>query len=282
MAKLKIKKNIRNFFAVALAILVGAGVILGFVKIGEKLTSKTKEISPSYQIGGIDVSGKGTSAKDSIVTKEAFECQGLKITPDFNSNVQYQVFFYDVDDTFLESSEMLNETYNYCSPLASHARVVIYPQPDDDGEDVQVKWYQVRSYAKQLTIEVNRKQKIKALSDNLYVPLGVGEFLIAGVIDPNGTYQCGEANIAKYDKIVLKLKLSDMVQPSNNPPLTWLCLATENYVYSEFADEILLEENIISRDSEFIMYIIDTIGFDILKIMTLNNSYTQQIWGVLK
>ena len=106
MAKLKIKKNIRNFFAVALAILVGAGVILGFVKIGEKLTSKTKELSPSYQVGGIDVSGKGTSATDSIVTKEAFECQGLKITPEFASNIQYQVFFYGVDDMYLECSEV--------------------------------------------------------------------------------------------------------------------------------------------------------------------------------
>lgn len=279
MAKLKFKKNFRNFLAIALAILVGAGVILGFVKIGEKLTSKTKEISPSYQIGGIDVSGKGTSATDSIVTKEAFACQGLKITPEFASNIQYQVFFYGVDDMYLECSEVTSETYNYCPTLASHARVVIYPQPDEDDDDVKVKWYQVRSYAKQLTIEVNRKQNSKSFSDNLYVSLGVGEFVDGGIVDPNGNYYCGEANVSEYDKVVLKLKLSDMEHPNYNPPITWLALVYEDT--TKFAEEFLFNENVISKDSEFITYLVDTTGANSLKIMTLANSFTPQICGVL-
>lgn len=219
MAKLKFKKNFRNFLAIALAILVGAGVIFGFVKIGEKLTSKTKEISPSYQIGGIDVSGKGTSATDSIVTKEAFACQGLKITPEFASNIQYQVFFYGVDDMYLECSEVTSETYNYCPTLASHARVVIYPQPDDKGDDVKVKWYQVRSYAKLLTIEVNRKQDFKlekAITslDNKFNPWGEGVYNNLGTVgyksESSGCYFFGDVDVSNVDTLIMKVKESTL------------------------------------------------------------------------
>ena len=162
MAKIKFKKNFRNFLAIALAILVGAGAIFGIVKLTEKFTSETKKITPSYQVGGIDVSGKGNDSKDSIVTKEAFECQGLKITPEFGANIEYQVFFYGVDDMYCGSTEVMEDTYRFeDTAFVKTARVVIYPQSNEDNEDVEVKCYQVRSYAKLLTIEVNRKQDFK-------------------------------------------------------------------------------------------------------------------------
>lgn len=219
MAKIKFKKNFRNFLAIALAILVGAGAIFGIVKLSEKLTSETKKITPSYQVGGIDVSGKGNDSKDSIVTKEAFECQGLKITPEFGANIEYQVFFYGANDVFLECSEVMSDTYNYCPTWAGYARVVIYPQSDEDNDDVEVKWYQVRKYAKLLTIEVNRKQDFVDISTVDFFQ--EGEHKIGYVVEPdfeNMTYTEIARALSGYIKInVSDVKKVKMTWTEDNP-----------------------------------------------------------------
>ena len=161
MARRTIKFRVRNLFAVLLAILVFAGAIFGIVKITQKLTSKTKIISQSFVCGALNVEGEFVDSKTSIVTKDFFECQGLKIVKSGSSTIRYQVFFYDENKALVEYTEELKIDYEKTDEIhAKYARIVILPQFEDD--DDEIKWYQVRKYAKQLTIEVNRKQNYKA------------------------------------------------------------------------------------------------------------------------
>jgi len=133
MAKVKLQSKWKRFIAIVLAVLTSVAAVFGIVKLGVMLSSDTKEISPSFKRGALDVNGKYVDTNDSIVTKELFECQGLKITPDFDSTVSYQVFYYDQDQTYLECSEVQESAFSYTPVLAKYASVVITPDVDEDG-----------------------------------------------------------------------------------------------------------------------------------------------------
>lgn len=161
--KIKFTKNtFKKIGAVLLAGALGIGAIFGIAKLGEVLDTETKTIYPTYSVGGLKTTdGKYTETSDSIYTKEAFECQGLKITPAFDSNVSYEVFFYDSNEQFLSSSGSKTDFYESDNILAQYARIQIKPLEDD-----KVSWYETSKYANQLKVEVNKVQALE-ISDNL-------------------------------------------------------------------------------------------------------------------
>ena len=148
------KTRITKIGTTFLAIVVLIGVIgITFAFFGEEKT--TKKISPSFSIGGLKSDGKYLETKESIYTKELFECRGLTITPDFESQVSYQIFFYDAEGEFLEATPKLTGTFNQVPDTATHARMVITPMNDEE-----VKFYEIRGYAKQLELVVSKNQKL--------------------------------------------------------------------------------------------------------------------------
>ena len=151
--KFKFKKSWKSVLAIGLTVVLGIGAIFGITRLVDKAQETHKEISPKYTVGGLSTDGKYVETEESIYTKTAFECQGLKITPDFDAQVSYQVFFYDMNEQFLESTSEMTEFYQGAPLLAKYARIEITPK-----EDKKVSWYEVRKYAKQLTVEVNKKQ----------------------------------------------------------------------------------------------------------------------------
>ncbi len=155
MAKFRFgsKKGWKKILTVGLGFLLVVGAIFGIARWSEKAEKTTKEISLSYEVGSLSRDGKYSETEESIYTKTAFECQGLKITPDFDSQVSYQVFFYDQNEQYLESTASMTEFYEGTPLLAKYARIEITPQ-----EDEKVSWYEVNKYAKQITVEVNKTQ----------------------------------------------------------------------------------------------------------------------------
>ena len=155
MAKIRItKKTFNKILIIGLCVILGLGAIIGGTVLISSIQEKTtKTIHPSYSVGGLTKDGTYLETKESIYTKDAFECQGLKITPDFDINVSYQVFFYDMNDQFLESTAEMTSFYEGVPLLAKYARIEITPK-----EDEKVSWYEVNKYAKQLTVEVAKKQ----------------------------------------------------------------------------------------------------------------------------
>lgn len=153
----KSKKTWRNILVIFLAIITLVGAIVGITALFRKSEETTKTISPSYAIGGLDEKGAYVDTKESIYTKDAFECYGLKTTLAFDNNISYRIYFYDENNEFLQRSEQLTNAFDCEKTLmpanTKTARIVITP-----NEDSKISWYEKSGYAKQLTIKVNKDQ----------------------------------------------------------------------------------------------------------------------------
>ena len=159
MAKFKFnfksKRTWKNILAIGMTVVLGIGAIFGITRLADKAKDTHKEISPVYAVGGLATDGKYVETKESIYTKDAFECQGLKITPDFESVVSYEVFFYNPNGQYVGTSGVQTEFYSFDGLMeVQYARIVITP-----NEDEEVSWYEVNKYARQLTVEVNKEQE---------------------------------------------------------------------------------------------------------------------------
>lgn len=162
--KRKTKDLISKIVSVALVVatIVGIGALIGHFVSNKADDNGRVEINPSYEVGGLTSYGKYEETKESIYTKEAFQCQGLLIEPQFDSTITYQVFFYDNLGNFVSSTSSMEGYYTDEIPTgSSYARIVITPKWDKDtkDDDRKINIFQVSKYSKQLTIKVNAEQK---------------------------------------------------------------------------------------------------------------------------
>ena len=84
---LRSKQTRKEILSIGLGILLTVGAVIGISALTSKSEETTKEINPTYAIGGLTEDGKYLETEESIYTKDAFECQGLDIDLDFKSNV---------------------------------------------------------------------------------------------------------------------------------------------------------------------------------------------------
>lgn len=152
--KRKTKKLLTVILSIALAIgIITAGVFLLKPK-------DTKRIYPTYHIGSINESGDFVESDDAIYS-DLFECQGLKIEPNFNSKVSYSVYFYRFDESFVDSE--LNLTTTYEAPendIVKYARIVIIPDRGDKSEeDYKIWFWNILGISDDIKVSVNTKQK---------------------------------------------------------------------------------------------------------------------------
>lgn len=175
---MRIRKRKKTWIYVVAALLLCAivgGCVYAFVGTDNK--DNMKKISPTFSLGGLDENGKYVETKESIYTKDAFECKGLTVTPEFESQVTYQIFFYDSTGEFISKTEKLEKVYkDEVAIEVTHARIVITPNEDEDGNAVTMNVFNKSKYAKQLTLKVDKVQKtfteiIKSL-DNQAVLVG--------------------------------------------------------------------------------------------------------------
>ena len=167
------RKTKNTLKTIALAV-VGVGAIVGSVGIINSFVDKSnqdmKDIHPVFEVGGIDELGKYEAVENSIYTKEAFECQGLEVKVEFDSTINYEVFYYDVNANYLSSTGVQVGNLDCNVPdSATHARIEITPNWEKleiEKEDEQVvKWYEVTKYAKQLNLRVFKDQVIIEYED---------------------------------------------------------------------------------------------------------------------
>ena len=162
------KRSWKKIFKVGLSALLIIGAVMGAVSLFNRDTTK---ISPTaFSRGAIDVDGRFIESSTSIVTKDAFLCQGLHISPDFDANGKFEVYYYDVNDKLLNADKNLDSTYVGNYPAAVYARVVYTPEKPADVKtsDWKIGLLEVTKYAKQLTITVNKEQVEYKSSVNLY------------------------------------------------------------------------------------------------------------------
>lgn len=153
----KSKKTWKTILCIGLAVITLVGAIVGISALFRKSEETTKTMSPSYAIGGLTEKGTYLETKESIYTKNAFECYGLKTSLTFDNDISYKLYFYDENNEFIESTEKLTTAFDSSKTnmpaLTKYCRVVITP-----NDDSKISWYEKSSYAKQLTIKVNKDQ----------------------------------------------------------------------------------------------------------------------------
>ncbi len=133
-------------------------VAFGVKAIVDYTKNDLKTINPSFEVGSLGSDGKYVADEGSLYTKEAFGCYGLQVKPDFDSGVDYQVFYYDILDNFVSSSEVLSEGYGAEAPVnGAYARIVITPRDDEDGK---IGFTEKIKYSNQITVKVKKEQNI--------------------------------------------------------------------------------------------------------------------------
>lgn len=123
-----------------------------------------KTYIPTYKVGAIDPTTGDFDKEEecAIYTEKAIECTGIKLFADFDSDVEYAIHVYDINDGWLGcvQNEGLNLTFE--GPFEgtefedAHAvRIVIYPQSDENGE---VSFFEISKYANQLDVKITNKE----------------------------------------------------------------------------------------------------------------------------
>ena len=178
------RRKTKNTLKTVAMTVLGGVIILGAVGLSTHLFEKSNEeykvINPLFSVGGLTEDGKYENTDETIYTKEAFECQGLTITPDFESEVEYRVFFYDSSSDFILATDTMSGKFveSEVPYDASFARIEITPDWEalgeayEDEENQVIKWYEVSKYADDLEIKVLKETKEVETPDitrNLFV-----------------------------------------------------------------------------------------------------------------
>ncbi len=147
--------KLRKVFKTISLVLLGLSVIGGIAALTTHLIKKDSvAVHPTFEVGGLNAQGRYEGVKGSLYTKEPFACEGLRATLDFDSQITYQIFYYDILDNFISTSEILSIGYSGVAPLnGAYARVVITPINDDDKK---ISFSEKLKYSKQLNLKVSK------------------------------------------------------------------------------------------------------------------------------
>lgn len=131
---------------------IGAVITL-FVMLDRQTT--VTEIGPeAYTIATLDENGVQTEGDTSIVTRDMFAANGLKVELEDEASITYQLFFYDGEGNFISATGDLSADFDGEIPEnAAYAKCEVTPMADEDGK---VDLTEVLGYVGQVTITVNR------------------------------------------------------------------------------------------------------------------------------
>ena len=159
MAKLFRKGKVQKIVAIVLGLVTVAGAVFGVSALAKYAKEEQKTIHPTFSVGGLTKAGVYEETADTIYTKDSFEAKGLQIKLDFDSNVKYQVFFYDELDKFISCTEVYTESQDFSVPLNARVRLEVTPIEGADAPvDKEIKWYETVKYASQLEVRVDKIQ----------------------------------------------------------------------------------------------------------------------------
>ena len=159
-------KKLKKIGAIALCVCLIAGVFGGAMALFNR---NNDELKLNYDIGGLTDDGAYVESDKTLYTKEAFECTDLTVRVEFDSNVKYQLFFYDDVDEFVSATEVYTKGANITLPEgATRVRVEITPiwGADVDTEDRVIKWYNISEFANQLHIEASAIEDVEENPDD--------------------------------------------------------------------------------------------------------------------
>lgn len=162
--------RIRNIILgiVGLVTIIGAFALVSNL-IGTR-DEEYKEVNVSYTLGGLDENGKVKDDEYSMYSELIDDFESVRITMDFDNQIEYQLFYYDENNVFLDSSEVMsaNSVHNRETLGKSNFRIVIRTT-----DDTKLNFINKFKYANQLKVEVIAEKEVETLKlviDTSYVP----------------------------------------------------------------------------------------------------------------
>ena len=196
--------------------IIGGGTV-GILRLTDSSKLDQKTISSTkFSVGGLDSNGKYMNTNTSIYTKEAFECQGLEVSLDFDNEIEYQIYFYDQNNEFVHTTGKLSGAFVKESVpfFAKYARIVVTPKEDDVVSKIEVL-----KYARQLSIKVNREQGFKNYTENLF-EVELKDSSLSGttgeVVSNEGSVVTKYIDVSSYNEaMVVRFKINIPLTSSN-------------------------------------------------------------------
>ena len=164
MAKYRNFKNRINWKTVILAVvsvaLVAALAVTGITLFNKKDKDSDGyvQVEPKFSIGGLSATGAYVETNASLYTKEAIEADSVRVKLEFDSNVNYQLFFYDENGNFVSATTSLasGSTNETLPDGATCFRIMITPVwgEDVDEDDQKVTILNKYSFEMQITVSI--------------------------------------------------------------------------------------------------------------------------------
>lgn len=156
MRKTRKKKIISAILSIVIILGCAAGAVAIF-------GNKYKDIHPTFTAGSLSAtSGEYVESETSLYTKNLVECKGITITPDFESDSTYQIFWYNRDGKFIGSENVTDGAFEGKTPtIAKYCRIVLTPDLTDElKEDKNFKFtlFNTGKYADDINVKVYRDQ----------------------------------------------------------------------------------------------------------------------------
>lgn len=155
---MKLTRKQQNLIVKILSIVLAVGVVIGCISLVATLTNKSeddfKTFKPSYAVGAIDsVTGQYTEDECALYTPDLIECTGIELYADFESSIDYVVYYYDENDAYISSTpnEALNLKVDDMPEGAVGVRIAIYPTAD---ENEKIGLFERATYANQLDVKI--------------------------------------------------------------------------------------------------------------------------------
>lgn len=151
---------------------LGIGILGGCITLFSYFNSNDKTLHLDYDIGSLTDQGKYLEDECKLYTKKAFACEGLRVTFDFDAEVNGQFYFYDINDKYLSKSDVITEGSSVSVPLnGAYARAVVIPTNDEDGS---ISFTEKYKYGSQMQVKVDKNaesninNKFRNLNGNVF------------------------------------------------------------------------------------------------------------------
>lgn len=155
--------DFKNIITIVLIVALG----ISSIAVVGGILGKDKGTKLDFSIGSLGTNGKYKAAENMLYTKESVEFDAVTVTRDFESTTKYKLYFYDKNDNYIESTDVLDESAEFTAPAgASRFRVVLIPTFEADAEKVVKRW-NVSKYKNEFTFDV---ELIVENSDDLTEP----------------------------------------------------------------------------------------------------------------
>lgn len=154
----KTRNKIGKIFVIVIAAIIFLSLAAGATLVIDSLSKITKiQVSPMFQVGGLDDEGKYKHTNSTIYS-DLFECQGLTVTPSFESDFDFQVYYYYPNEEFASSTEVMSGYYEVenLPEDVMYARIVI-----DPNDKEVLYWYNILDYSMNIKIEVDKEQNFE-------------------------------------------------------------------------------------------------------------------------